>query len=216
MIWSTPMWNLYHTLCEKCEDSKEKRQKVYELIQKLSIAIPCGICKVHAVSYLNTKKKNSIFKSREAFKMFFYDFHNDVKKTRKLSLEPEKVLDNYKSMDLNLIYREVIEMLILFGMPNDFTTKINDLYIESFDNLEGAKNINREYVKDPHNTKRILTRLGIKTKKINKKHIDPMDKTSNSKTKECNSKPTFGNTLKLLLVGGGLLATKSKKIFKKK
>ena len=70
-------------------------------------------------------------------------------------------------MDLNKMYREVLEMLILFGMPDDFTKKINDLYLESFSNLEGGVDINREYVKDPHNKKRILKRLGIKTKTIN-------------------------------------------------
>ena len=27
MIWSTPMWNLYHTMCEKCDDDTEKLKK---------------------------------------------------------------------------------------------------------------------------------------------------------------------------------------------
>ena len=210
MIWSTPMWNLYHTLSEKCEDNIEKRQKVYLLIQKLSVAIPCGICKIHAVSYLFKEKKPIVFESRDNFNNFFYDFHNQVKKTRNLSLESKDVLEKYKSMDLNKMYREVLEMLILFGMPDDFTKKINDLYLENFSNLEGGVDINREYVKDPHNKKRILKRLGIKTKTINKKDLE-----ITTEEKETKKKDTLSTLKSMLIVGGGLLMGKSKGIFKK-
>ena len=210
MIWSTPMWNLYHTLSEKCEDEVEKRRKVYLLIQKLSIGIPCAICKIHACNYLFKEKKNSVFESKDNFKNFFYKFHNEVKKTRNLDLEGIDVLEKYKSMDLNKIYREVLEMLVLFGMSDEFTKKINELYLESFNDLEGGVGINSEYFKESSNTNRILKRLGIKTKKISEKDLN-----IDTQQKDKNKNKTLSTLKSLLLVGGGLLASKSNKIFKK-
>jgi hypothetical protein len=233
MIWSTPMWNLYHTMCEKCDDDSEKRKKLYELMQYLSYAIPCGMCKVHASSYLHKNKKNSVVLSKKNFKMFFYTFHNSVKETRKLKLESTDVLDKYKTMNLNDIYIDVIKMLVLFGMKDNYTTKINSLYLEIFGTggeYRGAGEINEAYVKDTNNRQKILDKLGVKTRKINKKDIDgsldkkiesnksidgSLDKkiksnSINNKSRSVNTKPNILMN-SLLLVGGGLLVSRFKK-----
>ena len=195
MFWSTPMWNLYHTLCEKSADSVEMRKQVYQIIYKLSDRIPCTICKIHSIDYLK-KRDNSIFKSKESFKLFFYNFHNNVKQSKKLPLELEDVLDKYKTMDLNVIYIEVVEMLVLFGMKDDFTTNINDLYLKIFDNLDGAKDINSAYMKDPINKKRILNTLGIKDPILNTLGMKDNNKNRNRSTKR------IAKTLKVLLMVG--------------
>ena len=85
MIWSTSTWNLYHTMCEKCEDDTEQLIKLYELIRDLSSLIPCYSCKSHSIKYLNENKNDSVFISKNNFKMFFYTFHNSVKENKKKS-----------------------------------------------------------------------------------------------------------------------------------
>jgi len=234
MIWSTPMWNLYHTMCEKCEDDTEKLKKLYELMQYLSYTIPCSMCKVHASNYLYKNKTDSVVLSKKNFKMFFYTFHNSVKETRKLKLESTDVLDKYKTMNLNDIYIDVIKMLVLFGMKDNYTTKINSLYLEIFGTVHGegeyrgACEINEAYVKDTNNRQKILHKLGVNTRKINKKDIDgSLDKkieynksidfkptiksnSINNKSRSVNTKPNILMN-SLLLVGGSLLVSRFKK-----
>ena len=115
MIWSTSMWNLYHTMCEKCEDDTEQLIKLYELIRDLSSLIPCYSCKSHSIKYLNENKNDSVFISKNNFKMFFYTFHNSVKenKKKKLELEPIDVLEKYERMDLNEVYLDTIKLLMV-------------------------------------------------------------------------------------------------------
>ena len=177
MIWSTPMWNFFHTMCEKCENDSEKLKKLYELIQYVSNEIPCYMCKKHASNYLHKNKEDSIFLSKNNLKLFFYNFHNSVKQTRKLKLDPPDILNKYKTMNLNEIYIDVIKMLVLFRMKDDHTTKINRMYLEIFGPVyaEGASEINEAYVKDTNNRQKILDKLKIKTRKMN------IDKSSDTK-----------------------------------
>ena len=74
MIWSTPMWNTFHTMCEKCEDNTEKFIKLYELIQYLSSVIPCYSRKSHASNYLDKNKKKVYLYQKIILKCFFIIF----------------------------------------------------------------------------------------------------------------------------------------------
>lgn len=221
-------------MCEKCDDDSDKLKKLYELIQYLSYTIPCGMCKVHASNYLYKNKTDSVVLSKNNFKMFFYNFHNSVKETRKLKLESTDVLNKYKTMNLNDVYVDVIKMLVLFGIKDNYTTKINNLYLEIFGTVygEGAGEINEAYVKDTNNRQKILDKLGVKTRKINKKDIDgSLDKKiesnksidfkptiesnsinnkSRSKSRSINTNPNILMN-SLLLVGGGLLVSRFNK-----
>ena len=152
MIWSTSMWNLYHTMCEKCEDDTEQLIKLYELIRDLSSLIPSYSCKSHSIKYLNENKNDSVFISKNNFKMFFYTFHNSVKENKKkeLELEPIDVLEKYERMDLNEVYLDTIKLLMVLRIGripktttnsnytpenivkmNENTVKMNKLFIEN-------------------------------------------------------------------------------------
>ena len=169
MIWSTPMWNTFHTMCEKCEDNTEKFIKLYELIQYLSSVIPCYSCKSHASNYLDKNKEKSIFVSKNNFKMFFYNFHNNVKQRKKIKLESLDVLNKYKTMNLNEVYLDTIKILMVLKMKNTHTIKINKLFIEIFGSAhaKGIDEINEDYFKDSNNRQEIFKKITANRKQSN-------------------------------------------------
>jgi len=218
MIWSTPMWNLFHTMCEKCDDDTEKLRKLYELIEYFSHIIPCGLCKQHASNYLHKNKTDSVTLSKNNFKIFFYNFHNSVKKTRKLKLESIDVLDKYKTMNLNEVYLDTIKILLILRLKDTQTVKINKLFIEIFGSAhtKGIDEINEEYVKDDNNKREIFKKIGVNRKQTNKKYIDKLpvkpiemkkgifrsSKSRLIKNKQIKNKQSKKS---LFLAGGGLL-----------
>ena len=173
MIWSTPMWNLFHTMCEKCEDDTEKLRKLYKLIQYLSSVIPCYSCKTHASNYLNKNKEDNVFLSKNNFKMFLYTFHNSVKEKKKIKLESVDVLNKYKIMNLNEVYLDTIKILTVLNMKSTHTVKINKLFIKIFGSVhtKGIDKINEDYAKDPTNKQKIFRKITENRVQTNNKNI---------------------------------------------
>lgn len=104
--WGPSIWYLFHTLSFKIkeEDFHGIRVELLDMIKIICKNLPCPSCSQHATAYMQRLDYNSI-QSKDDFKQFFYNFHNDVNKRIEKSFFSFEDLDNkYESANtLNII-----------------------------------------------------------------------------------------------------------------
>ena len=104
--WGPSIWYLFHTLSFKIKEEEFTgiRVELLDTIKVICKNLPCPSCAQHATMYMQRLDYNSI-QSKEDFKRFFFNFHNDVNKRLEKPIFTLEDLDNkYGSANtLNII-----------------------------------------------------------------------------------------------------------------
>ena len=111
MTWGKPTWYLFHTLAEKVLESRflEIRAELLDTVYSICLNLPCPKCAEHAKSHLNSINFNTI-RTKEDFKMLFFDFHNYVNSRKGYAIFKYEELSKYETaITKNIIYNFLIE-----------------------------------------------------------------------------------------------------------
>jgi hypothetical protein len=111
MTWGKPTWYLFHTLAEKVIESRflEIRAELLDTVYSICLNLPCPKCAQHAKSHLNSINFNTI-RTKEDFKMLFFDFHNHVNSRKEYAIFKYEDLSKYETaITRNIIYNFLIE-----------------------------------------------------------------------------------------------------------
>lgn len=104
--WGVPTWYFFHTFIEKItEDFYNRNSKTcIDIYVKICNNLPCPICKEHATIYL---KKHNIYAitTKDAMKIFLFNFHNDVNKRLKNQQCDITILEQYKRITISKSYQ---------------------------------------------------------------------------------------------------------------
>ena len=104
--WGPSIWYLFHTLSFKIKEEEFSSicVELLDIIKIICKNLPCPSCAQHATEYMQRLNYNSI-QNKNDFKMFFFNFHNDVNKRIEKSMFSKEELDNkYVSANtLNII-----------------------------------------------------------------------------------------------------------------
>ena len=95
--WSRAVWHSFHTLAANCKDDPGSIEQIKSIIALFALLLPCVVCRQHAVSYI--KPKQGDIKNKDKLIIFLYNFHNSVKKEKKLAISPIEILKQYKNKD---------------------------------------------------------------------------------------------------------------------
>lgn len=103
LIWGRYTWAIFHMIVEKIkpEHREEELNNIKNIIYTICINLPCPVCRLHAINYLN--KTYSKVTSMEELKMYLYNFHNVVNINTKKEQQPIEILNIYKTVDFNRI-----------------------------------------------------------------------------------------------------------------
>lgn len=84
-IWGRALWIFFHTFGAKINKDFFIENRIYILntTQKLLSCIPCDMCKKHALAYIR-KHPLTIIKTKDNYISYFFNFHNEVNKLRKV------------------------------------------------------------------------------------------------------------------------------------
>ena len=77
-LWGPLFWNLLHGISIKF--NTKYKIKYYYLIHILEYIIPCPKCKLHYISYLGNNPVELKDLSKEFYKKWFFNLHNDINK----------------------------------------------------------------------------------------------------------------------------------------
>ncbi len=111
MTWGKPTWFLFHTLAEKVIESRflEIRAGLLDVVYSICLNLPCPKCAEHAKAHLNAINFNKI-RTKEDFKMLFFDFHNYVNSKKGYAIYKYEELNKYETaITKNIIYNFFIE-----------------------------------------------------------------------------------------------------------
>ena len=111
MTWGKPTWFLFHTLAEKVIESQflEIRTGLLDIVYSICLNLPCPKCAEHAKAHLNSINFNKI-RTKEDFKMLFFDFHNYVNSKKGYAIYKYEDLSKYKTaITKNIIHNFFIE-----------------------------------------------------------------------------------------------------------
>lgn len=125
--WSIPTWAFFHTLAEKISKNflENKTDEILQIIKLICSNLPCPVCRLHAIHYMNTVSPNSIKTKKKLCTMFFH-FHNTVNARLGKPQYKEQNLNKYKYGKLSVIYVNFI---------NGYTRKYNrQLFAGKFSN----------------------------------------------------------------------------------
>lgn len=83
VAWGPPTWIMFHTMAEKIDEQffSQNSLNILQIIQTISSNLPCELCSNHAKQYMNKVRFNTI-RTKDDFKRFLFDFHNDVNKRK--------------------------------------------------------------------------------------------------------------------------------------
>ena len=130
--WGTPTWYFFHTFAEKITENlfKNNRQECLQLLHSICSSLPCPYCKEHAIDYL-LKHKFMEIKTKGELKNFFFNFHNEVNKRKKLNVQNLTILDKYKNasmINMYLYFKQ--EFFKTYYLANHFSGWIRNMLLE--------------------------------------------------------------------------------------
>jgi len=104
--WGPSIWYLFHTLSYKIKEEEflNIRIELLDIVKAICKHLPCPSCAQHATEYTQKLNYDSI-QNKNDFKMFLFNFHNDVnKRTGKPIFSLEDSDKKYESANtLNII-----------------------------------------------------------------------------------------------------------------
>ena len=104
--WGSPTWILLHTITTKIKPDHYDKVKhaLLEWIKQLVSVLPCPDCASHATTHLMSINAKSLV-TKEMFIEMLWLFHNRVNARIGKPVQPRKVLDIYKRVNLQFIYK---------------------------------------------------------------------------------------------------------------
>ena len=156
ILWSHPTWKIFHTLtANMIEELFDEIFKIecIDLFTKICWAIPCGLCRVHAIEKIKKLIKDEIKTARD-LEIFFYNFHSDVNAITRNELYPLDKLIKYKQKSVKIAIKEFKNVLeiyyrnpILLNQFNDFTSKYQDKFTH-YKKVTNKKDKSKDKLKD--------------------------------------------------------------------
>jgi hypothetical protein len=125
--WGPAVWLLFHTMAYKIKESDFLRLKneILDIITNICSNLPCPACATHATEYMKRLNYNSI-NNKDDFKVFFYNFHNDVNRRKGVMMFPLNELDT-KYSNANTI-NVIRNFVVVFQYRNgSFNMIANDM-----------------------------------------------------------------------------------------
>jgi len=125
--WGPSIWYLFHTLSFKIKEEEFSgiRAEILDIIKVICKNLPCPSCANHATAYMQRLDYNSI-QSKDDFKRFFFNFHNDVnKRLEKPIFSLEDLENKYGSANTFNIIKNF--MLIFQYKSQSFNMIANDM-----------------------------------------------------------------------------------------
>lgn len=101
-VWGPSIWYLFHTIAEKIpeEEFLNEKNNLFLMVEIVSKYLPCPLCCDHSRKYLIKINKKYI-NTKNQFKIFLLNFHNNVNITLKKPVFTEEELNNkYKTANL--------------------------------------------------------------------------------------------------------------------
>jgi hypothetical protein len=117
--WGNATWYLFHIIAEKMTDDIFNKESVnlIGLLRQICNTLPCPDCANHATKYFQ-KVNFDLIKNKEDFKIFIFDFHNQVNtRVNKPKFTIEELNNKYKNTNL----KNSIHFFI-----NNYFTKTNN------------------------------------------------------------------------------------------
>jgi hypothetical protein len=107
--WGPNTWILFHTMAEKIKNDNFDCYfpLIWKHINKLCQTLPCPQCSEHATLYLRNFKMGQI-KNKTTFKLFIYQFHNEVNNNINKTVEPIEILKIYKTHKIEDVFNNFI------------------------------------------------------------------------------------------------------------
>jgi hypothetical protein len=117
-IWGNNIWTLFHGLSCKIKEDKflYHRDRLIYIIKNICATLPCPDCSKDATQLLNNTNFNNI-KTKEDFKLFIFNFHNNVNKKLKKPHYEYSNLDKYNSVNMDALYNN-LNIIYLTKIPN--------------------------------------------------------------------------------------------------
>ena len=133
--WSIPTWYLLHGIAEKIKEDyyNEHKEDIIKILKDICYNLPCPYCRKNAIQYL--KKQNfKLLKTKHQFKIFIYNFHNNVNKKLNKKIFDENILKKYEKINL-------LNVWLLFDK------NFNSNYLSSHDFNRWRRSMTNSYVK---------------------------------------------------------------------
>ena len=125
--WGPSIWYLFHTLSFKIKEEEFSSicVELLDIIKIICKNLPCPSCAQHATEYMQRLNYNSI-QNKNDFKMFFFNFHNDVNKRIEKPMFSKEELDNkYVSANTLNIIKNFVQ--VFQYKNNSFNMIANDM-----------------------------------------------------------------------------------------
>lgn len=113
--WGNITWKFLHTILEKIkeEEYNNEREKLLYFVKKICNNLPCPDCQSHANTFMKRVKITHV-STKEEFKYLLFNFHNEVNKKLKKSIQEQTILDEYKE---NKLLPVISTFIKIFSRP---------------------------------------------------------------------------------------------------
>ena len=111
-IWGPSIWTLFHALAEQIKEDRfqETRTYLFQFITKICWHLPCPDCTMHAKQYLDRVNIYNV-RTKEQFRHFLWNFHNNVNKRKNKSLyDPSMLSTKYGQISLIQCFNNFINV----------------------------------------------------------------------------------------------------------
>lgn len=105
-LWGVTTWAFLHVLVAKMKDSSVPYIKhiIIHIITIICNSLPCPICREHATTTLQNNRHFHKLTTKEQFKQWLFNFHNQVNTKINKSSLPYSCLDQYETCNLREQY----------------------------------------------------------------------------------------------------------------
>ena len=136
--WGPITWNLFHTMAEKIKDDKYDQYfpELWKHFTRICHSLPCPHCSEHATHYIK-QYRQSQFKNKELFKIFIFQFHNQVNVNTSKDVKKVDILKKYRKVKFAETF-------------NDFICEWNYQMKQKNMNLIAHNFIRKQTIKDFH------------------------------------------------------------------
>jgi FAD-linked sulfhydryl oxidase len=133
--WSIPTWYLLHGIAEKIKEDYYIKNKddIINILNDICYNLPCPYCRTNAIKYLKSKNF-ALLKTKQDFKLFIFNFHNNVNKKLNKKIFDKNILKKYKTINLLNVWKL-------------FDKEFNSNYLTSHDFNKWRRNISSSYIK---------------------------------------------------------------------
>ena len=104
--WGAPTWIVLHTFASKVKPEHYNlvKHSLLDWVKRLASVLPCPDCASHAISHLGSISADRLT-TKEMFVEMLWVFHNKVNARIGKPVQPRKVLNVYKRVNFQYVYK---------------------------------------------------------------------------------------------------------------